>query len=618
MKKWISCLLALTLLLTACAGQAAPPSSQGADAPALEEDAPQKEDPTAERVAQEVKGRVSELTTEDFVPAGVLNQLALFGITADVTDVAQGEGSEILFTLTLSHKNGDELTLPLTGQLWYDIFKNEYDGKIVHNPRTEWGSVNYAGDGALCISTLNEIAFYNVNTLQPLKMPVLDLSYFGGRPYWLLAAAFDGEGGLAVAFADEEHDGYLLYDKSGALKKACTVTYSLDQRRTFYEDEWNTSETDPHSLSFPRRMDVVQSADGLKIFCHMGKEEVNSYSPDTDQYIEGYVRLRVEEDGWQAGMSNYPGTAAQLALLYHNGELENWMVLSLPDLSPNFNLRADEFEGVTEANIVTDFAKKQITIEDFMTDSTLTLDFAAGNASLRYDIRPEHVEGLYQTSPNGLYSLGTSSFLGAGDVGTWNIVLRDNLTGRFSFVACSGGMYGGYSNMGFFRNNDVYYQELTSLRIYSPENTQDGPFFRIEDNFPLGELPDKTVRYLFTFRRDPQDMTWLVLYAEGTEEQWYHDEEERPGLFLYSTTYRIGSCAADGTLLESWDTGEKVASSSFGLLNMSMRVNGDKIAVYSGEAKGSGYIAGVYDRTDGTYTSATKEELREQGFVSVN
>ena len=90
------------------------------------------------------------------------------------------------------------------------------------------------------------------------------------------------------------------------------------------------------------------------------------------------------------------------------------------------------------------------------------------------------------------------------------------------------------------------------------------------------------------------------------------------GGFFLLPVFRQAQNAADGTLLESWDTGEKVASSSFGLLNMSMRVNGDKIAVYSGEAKGSGYIAGVYDRTDGTYTSATKEELREQGFVSVN
>jgi hypothetical protein len=114
-----------------------------------------------------------------------------------------------------------------------------------------------------------------------------------------------------------------------------------------------------------------------------------------------------------------------------------------------------------------DSVKPRMSASCSFSDLTITLDFETHSANLAYNINPKHLEEAFAISPDGRYSLHTSSSDGGGDISYSNIVLRDGKNGKLRFLALSGGMYGGYNNIGFFSNGDIYVQRLDSLKVFS-------------------------------------------------------------------------------------------------------------------------------------------------------
>ena len=206
------------------------------------------------------------------------------------------------------------------------------------------------------------------------------------------------------------------------------------------------------------------------------------------------------------------------------------------------------------------------------------------------DIKEEYLEFTEKVSSNGKYSLYEGAFHGGGDIAFSSVFLKDNSTNEFRYFRECGGMYGGYSFIGFLKNSDIYFMTYQSLKIYNPDTL--AVIFDLGEKFPLGydERID-TCRLLYTFRRDPVNMDFIVIYSESVYDtmDWGYSNREA------NFTYRVGILDKDGTLLESYDTGKPVRSTVFGIDGVDLSLKGNILHMYFRGGKGSTDASGAFN-----------------------
>ncbi|MBQ8604436.1 MAG: hypothetical protein IJ410_06310 [Oscillospiraceae bacterium] len=177
----------------------------------------------------------------------------------------------------------------------------------------------------------------------------------------------------------------------------------------------------------------------------------------------------------------------------------------------------------------------------------------------------------------GMLALYSYPAYGGGDVSVSTVVLRDERFGWLKYIDDVGGMYGGGESVGFFSNGDIYSISRKDFKIYTSDFKEEGPIFRLSDNFPLGTYISDTVGYrvLFAARRNPDDRSFIVLYTDipycdRNIDMWIDGSDVR-----LKSDYKVGLLDNQGNLLKSYSTGENAGFSGF--YNVDMYLDGDEL-----------------------------------------
>ena len=204
------------------------------------------------------------------------------------------------------------------------------------------------------------------------------------------------------------------------------------------------------------------------------------------------------------------------------------------------------------------------------------------------DIKEEYLEFTEKVSSNGKYSLYEGAFHGGSDIAFSSVFLKDNSTNEFRYFRECGGMYGGFNFYGFLKNGDLYYMSSDSLKIYNPDTLE--KTFDLGKSFDLVYREGEPWRLLFTFRRDPVNMDFIIVYSDISEDSldWGNNPSKK-------FTYRVGFLDKDGSLLESYDTGEFICYGKFHVADVSLKLDGDILHMYYGWDSRGTYASGTFN-----------------------
>lgn len=579
-------LLLAVFLLSACqpGGQSALP------APALEsfQAPPIQSQPAEPGYIAPLTEALNELPITVFASERLQWRLADKGITVSVDNLRPTGKADAAFDLILSRKDGYRLELPMAAQCGYRY----WDGGRYVNLDLEWGGVSAVDADTIAVSTLDSIRFYDAATLTPKAVP-LDPSFLNGKSYTLLGACRDGSGRLMMPVWADEAPSLAVFAADGSLQSleplANDLPFTSDGLRDIggrffvYQDCFEWLGLDTPMLLF--QYDTFYDASG-RVFGRSGI----TFSTENDDHRAELHNF----GGWFSGNEDIAADRQKLALYYENGDFVSGFFFDGTEMpysygSPN----REDYPGLSyfwQAD------RPVMGCSCSYTDLTITFDFEKKQATLEYDIQPEHMEADSNViSPNGRYSIHSASWDGGGDMGFATLVLKDRQTGLLRYLAQSGGMYGGNGSFGFLSNNDIYLLESARLRILEPVTLEPRPFL-----LPLGRLEgEERSRYLYTFRRDPTDGTFIVLFSESSsEDKWVEDPIAG---YHAAFSYQIGLCDARGNLLERYDTMQPVLSSYFGLFSVRMQRSGDLLAFTWSGGKPSAQLSAVFDLKTKTY-----------------
>ena len=238
--------------------------------------------------------------------------------------------------------------------------------------------------------------------------------------------------------------------------------------------------------------------------------------------------------------------------------------------------------------------KKAVYYSDYFA-MTLELDFEKGEHTLSYNPTDKHIseDRTGATSPNGKYSIVCFGETFGGDAYDCHYAIKNNETGEYRYIDRHGGMWGGYGGSGFLMNSDLYSYSLYSLTIIDPATGK--VKFDINENFPLGyDEETDSKRGILTFRRNPVDFTYIIVYYEyenGFERTHIEKNEFGGDHYEADFNYKIGFLDAEGRLIESYDTGVPFITNFFGINEVSLRYSQKALTVIvrGGKAE-SGFI----------------------------
>lgn len=403
-------------------------------------------------------------------------------------------------------------------------------------------------------------------------------------------------GGIAMLSTVMGSDDYSYEEKD-----------SLETILNFYDADGKNTEgmvlsepyfTENYYFSAPyisRRLRIIETPVG-RFFSYGGtvfnleNGEENRYEMYSS-FSEGALSAGIYVDQ-NSGYRNY------FAVLFKNDKVVGYVKLGEISFrtmnTPDYTKY--EFEG-----------SDRITIRDSFYSYVLSVDFTKKTFSYEFDLTDRNLCTELETSADGKYTLWTASETSGGDMWICNIVVKNNETGEIKYIGEGGGMYGGATEAGFFKNGDLYFTDYYCLKVFDPETAK--VKFDISENFPFGDFKDQGFgRYLFTFRRNPEDMSFILVYGEMPEGYDTWDMEHfKNG--EHEFTYKFGFTDAEGNLLESYDTGVGVWCDNFGIQGVSMRYAEDELTLIVKGSKGNDGFSGVFDM--GTKKFTVDEETWE-------
>ena len=274
-----------------------------------------------------------------------------------------------------------------------------------------------------------------------------------------------------------------------------------------------------------------------------------------------------------------------VAIIRQNGEIKKWFEIK------DFEIRnLPESDEIAPPEITFDESAKILTAKtgEHPTYNVL-VNFEKQSAEAWFsDIKEEYLEFTEKVSSNGKYSLYEGAFHGGGDIAFSSVFLKDNSTNEFRYFRECGGMYGGFNFYGFLKNGDLYYMSSDSLKIYNPDTLE--KTFDLGKSFDLVYREGEPWRLLFTFRRDPVNMDFIIVYSDISEDSldWGNNPSKK-------FTYRVGFLDKEGKLLESYDTGEFIRYGKFRVADVSLKLDGDILHMYYGWDSRGTYASGTFN-----------------------
>lgn len=580
MKKIICLVLIFVIMAAACSNQSAGTASEQPDESTAEPS-------SAEITVENGEKILAYLGSEKCIDWNTgISKLSAIGISYEVKNVSFVD--DWYWSAELVLKKGEsELVIPIDGLYdyteEYDVIRAPYGAFEIYD-----GYIVYAGKG--------KTVFFDKENLEVWDFKP-ELNKDGFDDIWVNAATFEEASGNYILLTTalnkkdtEERSTFVnIYDKEGKLLSKKETQLSKLSPAGDCDYMFPYCDGSPCELFYSGGDSFIKTKSFL-INIKTGETlefyEAGDFT-DGDYSIKlyGYKRKKNEERGYAA-------------FLYKNGVQKNSFFFE----EYNLSIYNSEIDKPT-VKISSD-GKKAIYYSDYFA-MTLEIDFENKTHSVKYEPEDRHISEVGATSADGKYSICLFGENGGGDAWYNHIAVKNNETGKYHYMGETGGMYGGNGGYGFLKNDDAYNYSLYTLQIFDSETGE--LKFDIAKNFPLGYGSDgKRGRGIFTFRRDPDDFSYIIVYFEfdgGCSWKEVFDDDKMYVCDGASYNYKIGFLDSEGKLLESYDTGFSVLASPFGFYSVQMRYSEEKLLLFFDNfGKGEGHFEGEFDMAAKKFT----------------
>ena len=456
-----------------------------------------------------------------------------------------------------------------------------FSGTYAFNGNIYYGTVLFPDEKTAVFCGNGKAVFFNTETLELWDFAP-EFPDFEKENLWVNGAGINEKNGEIVLFVtpmnpfqtEEAITSILVFNGKGITESGFTVLRG-------------TASSGEKKVPFFFRNSSCFEYNG-ESFLRLGYENINlengivwEESGDLVTAENGIYRLEMAYTSPKQDI-DIPG--GYLAVLYENGKAVNSMIFSEPDFcDPNYSGTEEKPALIVKGDVAI-FRFPYFAME-------LTLDFKNQTHKLEY--KPTEMNMSEDSAPirsaDGKYTIYSFGFNGAGDIIGCHFAIRENETKKHFYLGEKGGMYGGYGEVGFLKNNDIYSYSLSELKIIDPKTLEIK--FDINKNFPLGyNKENDSGRGLLTFRRNPEDFSYIVVYYEYESEiQWGGADVAQ------NCNYKIGFLDSEGNLLESYDTGCGIIADSFGICNVEMRYSEEELTVIAFGDRGGVCFEGVFN-----------------------
>ena len=456
-----------------------------------------------------------------------------------------------------------------------------FSGIYAFNGNIYYGTVLFPDEKTAVFCGNGKAVFFNTETLELWDFAP-EFPDFEKENLWVNGAGINEKNGEIVLFVtpmnpfqtEEAITSILVFNGKGITESGFTVLRG-------------TASSGEKKVPFFFRNSSCFEYNG-ESFLRLGYENINlengivwEESGDLVTAENGIYRLEMAYTSPKQDI-DIPG--GYLAVLYENGKAVNSMIFSEPDFcDPNYSGTEEKPALIVKGDVAI-FRFPYFAME-------LTLDFKNQTHKLEY--KPTEMNMSEDSAPirsaDGKYTIYSFGFNGAGDIIGCHVAIRENETKKHFYLGEKGGMYGGYGEVGFLKNNDIYSYSLSELKIIDPKTLEIK--FDINKNFPLGyNKENDSGRGLLTFRRNPEDFSYIVVYYEYESEiQWGGADVAQ------NCNYKIGFLDSEGNLLESYDTGCGILADSFGICNVEMRYSEEELTVIAFGDRGGVCFEGVFN-----------------------
>lgn len=600
MKKIIISLLSVILLFTGC-GEKETPNADVTGSDTMQQNVLAEYGTFGfdEQAYTSFMQQVSTLSTWEFI----YNEewLKEYGLKVKFSDYEIDENNieKLNFNLTLT-KDDKSTVISLKGDLRYSYDRE--DGSV-NNMDVYWGSINICNN-EIIITQNDKVEFWSLDTLEKQDKVLTTNSDDG---YYISTTGLDDKY-ITSYYQTMEKQGFIVFDDKGN----CLEEYVIpsESYNSFYHG-YNRQNEENSFIWWNITDDInYRQIEWITPEQVLIKAPYESYMYNLKDNARFYLAERAHYKGDTAEIVLYDmqpydgkikGKPFAFAARYQNGKVTD--ILQYPfELHPCFGADDDSnlyYEKGEDDRlfVVTDSASKQ----------TVIVDFISQKIHGYYNYTLEDLGRESEKYSDGTISLWNTEFLGGGDYVVSSLIAKNEQTNQIKFLGVQGGMYGGDSDDGFFKNGDIYVFEGHKFTIHSKDLSVTEPIFELTDNFPLGyNITDEiSERRIFAVRRDPEKFDYIVVYAE-----LMNDAEYLGGTYAEyrDYTYKVGLLDKNGTLVKSYDTGITVKTTNFGYMTMEMYLeNPTTIHIKT-------YIRDVFDEftvdiTTGECTNLCENEL---------
>lgn len=590
MKKFIITFFVIVLALAFCSCEVSEPV---AEEPVQGEEISSSEEKISSEPEPESNGNNAGIEADLIKYAENNHLLEEIGISAKAADVIINDDGTLSFELAVSNGK-NEIKLDINGfYLFHDNYGTNYN----------WGGYCLTNNSYLAVCGINQLFLINLEDFTLLDVEFeLDSWKDPNYDQWINGVAYDEKNGWIVSVTNGKPS--MLYDE----KNSWTI-YIFDENGKEIRTHFPIAEAPAGGwadYSIPSvlwKCDVIRknsktyySFGGYSYCAHTGEvfsgySTSSPYDAKTKDYSVYFYHCsnisRVSEE------NPYGEDLGYYAVLKDSKEN---ILAFFPTGEDYIEESRDDETGKQTLTLLQREGLRFILINSLLGKS-MELDFEEGKYSLIYNYTDKNLIEHTETSADGKYSLWQAGVQGGGEAYFYEVALKNNETGEIRRIEANGTNQGTFSYEGFLKNGDFYVFNSKKLRIYNPETAE--PVFDIEKNFSLKN------RMLCTFRRNPEDMSFIIVYLDYIEGGEY-DEESWPRVAPYEI--KIGYFDKDGRLLKFFGSGIKARYDHFGFEYIEMRYSEEELLFVTGGGKGFNGIEFTFDRITETFSEVKEAE----------
>lgn len=518
------------------------------------------------------------------------------GISQKAANVAVYDDGTLSFDLTLE-KDGKEITENIRGFWLY--YSEEYDSNL------NWGGYSFTNNGYIAVCGTDQLFLIDLSDFS-LSDIEFDLSSQSGdeTDLWINGVAYDETNENWIVSAAEAYPGFLFEsDMRGYI-------FVFDEEGKFirkYEPKPSAiygGWLDFATPSVAYKCGVIQNGGktyysfGSRSYCvedgktYSGSATATPYNAKTEGYSVYFYHC-YDIDNASVGYLSSGEDLGYYAVLKDSDE----NILNFFPTGENYmDVTWDRETGEQQTLELTHHGNLRFTLKNSYLAKNMELDFTKCTYTVEYNYTEANLSEHIATSSDGKYSLWRAGIQTGGEAYFYEVALKDNTTGKITHIASGGTNTGSFSSEGFLKNGDFYVFSSSGLKIYGPETAE--MIFDIGENFPLEN------RLLYTFRRDPDDFSYILVYAECTAEEIAEGYSSEDYPYIMPFCLRVAYLDSEGKLIKSFESGINARADFFGLENIDMRYSANELLFITGGGKGYSGQQFTFDRRTETFSEA--------------